>query len=152
MQISLFTCNAEKNRVDKSAFISNRFVLDGYLKDNTSITNPIIMIDKPTNPIDYSYNYMFISEFSRWYYINDIISVHNNLWEIHASVDVLQSFMTDIKSSYGVIDKYQNETNANVYFDDGSFIMDTRKDIQLMEFPNGLNETGSYILICAGGV
>lgn len=152
MQINLYTCNAEKNRVNKSEFLTNRFVLEGTLKDNTSVTNPVLLIDKPTNPIEYAYNYMYIAEFSRWYFIEDIVSVHNNLWEIHANVDVLQSFSYDIRSSYGVIDKYQNETDSNVYFDDGSFIMDTRKDVQVMEFPNGLNETGSYILICAGGV
>lgn len=152
MQIDLFNCKAERNRVNKSGFLGSRFTLDGTLKDNTSVTNPIITIEKASNPVSYSYNYMYISEFGRWYYIDDIVNIHNNIWEIHASCDVLFSFMNDIKSSYGVIDKYENQATSNVYFDDGSFIMDTRKDVQVMEFPNGLNENGSYILICAGGV
>jgi len=152
MQIDLFNCKAERNRVNKSGFLSARFTLDGTLKDNTSITNPVITIEKTSNPVSYAYNYMYISQFGRWYFIDDIVNIHNNIWEIHASCDVLFSFMNDIKSSYGVIDKYENQGTSNVYFDDGSFIMDARKDVQVMEFPNGLNETGSYILICAGGV
>lgn len=152
MQIDLFNCKAERNRVNKSGFLSSRFTLQGALRDETSVTNPIIMIEKESNPVSYYYNYMYISEFGRWYFIDDIVSVRNKLWEIHASCDVLFSFMNDIKSSYGIIDKYEDQPTSNVYFDDGSFVMDTRKDVQVMEFPNGLNETGSYILICAGGV
>ena len=95
---------------------------------------------------------MYIEEFGRYYFINDIVNVNANMWEIHAQVDVLQTFKNDIKTSYGVIDKYEQQADSNVYFDDGSFIMDARKDVQLIPFANGFNENGSYILICAGGV
>lgn len=151
MQISLFTCNAERNRVNKSDHLTNRFAIDGTLKKSTSVTHVVIEVEK-TNPTMYDYNYMYIDEFKRWYFIDDIRSVKNNIWEITASVDVLFSFMNDIKRSNGVVDKYEQQSTANVYFDDGSFVMDTRKDVEIKSFPNGLNENGSYILICAGGV
>lgn len=151
MQISLFTCNAERNRVDKSSHLTNRFALNGNVKKPTSVTHVVIEVEK-TNPTYYNYNYMYIEEFKRWYFIDDIKTVSDNIWEITASVDVLFSFITDIKMSYGVMDKYEQQQNANVYFDDGSYIMDTRKDIEIKTFSNGLNENGSYILICAGGV
>ena len=144
MQINLFKCTAERNRVDKSNHISNRFAINGTIKKPTSVTK--------TNPTLYDYNYMYIDEFKRWYFIDDIRLINATMWEIIASVDVLFSFMSDIKSSRGVVDKYEKQEIANVYFDDGSFIMDTRKDVEVKMFPNGLNETGSYILICAGGV
>ena len=151
MQINLFKCTAERNRVDKSNHISNRFAINGPIKKPTSVTNIIIEVKK-TNPTLYDYNYMYIDEFKRWYFIDDIRLINATMWEIIASVDVLFSFMSDIKSSRGVVDKYEKQEIANVYFDDGSFIMDTRKDVEVKMFPNGLNETGSYILICAGGV
>lgn len=150
MQISLFKCTAENNRVDKTDFITNRFPLDGNLKNASSVIDPIITIEK-NNVTLYDYNYMYISEFKRWYYITDIISIANNLWEIHAHVDVLYTWCSDIKTMKGIADKLEGFDQANVYFDDGSFIMDCRNDIQVKEFPNGLNETGNYILICAGG-
>lgn len=151
MELNLFTCNAENERVDKTNYISNRFVLNGNLKDASSVIDPVILIEK-NNPTLYDYNYMYIPEFKRWYYINDIISVKNGLWEIHAHVDVLYTWGADIKRMNGVADKLEDILNANVYFDDGSFIMDSRNDIEVKEFPSGLNENGSYILICAGGV
>ena len=151
MELNLFTCNAENERVDKTSFISNRFVMQGTLRDESSVIDPVIVIEK-TNPAISNYNYMYIPEFGRWYYINDIVSVRNKIWEIHAHVDVLYTWGADIKNMEGIADKLEDYYDANMYYDDGSFIMDCRKDIQVKEFPNGLNETGQYILICAGGV
>lgn len=150
MQIDLFVCNAERNRVDKSSYLTNRFTLDGSFRKSTSAMNLIVDVEK-TNPLKYKYNYMYIGEFGRWYYINDISSVRTDLWEISATVDVLMSFKNDILASKVIIDKIENESEANLYLDDGSFVMDSRKYNEIKEFPNGLNETGSYILICAGG-
>lgn len=150
MQINLFTCTAERNRVNKNEYISNRFVLEGTLREATSAMNVEILIEK-TNPLAYNYNYMYIEEFKRYYYINDIKSYRNKLWIISATVDVLMSFSSDILSSGAIIDKAENENLSNLYLDDGSFVMDSRKYNEIKEFPNGLNENGSYILICAGG-
>lgn len=151
MQISLFSCNAENNRVNKSNYINNRFALDGYLKNNTSVIDPVIVIEK-NNPAKYNYNYMYIEEFNRWYFITDIVSLTNTTWEIHAHVDVLYSWYADIGNMECIISKTELYNNANFYYDDGSFVVDCRDSIELKEFSGGFNENGAYILICAGGV
>lgn len=150
MQIDLFVCTAERNRVNKSDYLSNRFTMNGTIKNPTSAMNVIIEVEK-SNPVKYGYNYMYISEFNRYYFIDDIKNVSNDRWVISASVDVLHSFRTDILQTTAIIDKVENEFSANLYLDDGSFVMDSRKYNDIKEFPSGLNENGSYILICAGG-
>lgn len=149
MQINLFTCNAENERINKTNFIANRFVMAGTIKNSTSVIDPVIIIEK-TNPSQY--NYMYIEEFKRWYFINDIVNINNKIWEIHAHVDVLYTYYNDIANTQCIIDKSENFNNSNLYYDDGSIVMDCRKSIELKEFPNGFNTTGEYILICAGGV
>lgn len=151
MQIDLFVCKAERNRVNKSEYLLNRFTMDGSIRKVTSALNLVIDIEK-SNPLKYDYNYMYISEFKRFYFIDDVSSVRNGLWTISATVDVLMSFKDDILTTECIIDKVENEMTANLYLDDGSFVMDSRKYNEIKEFPNGLNETGKYILICAGGV
>ena len=151
MQINLFVCNAEKNRVDKNNYLGNRFAIDGVIKDTTSAVDILIKIEK-TNPLENNYNYLYVPDFKRWYFITDIINVHNKIWVIKAHVDVLQTFKNDIKTSMAIIDKNELQNISNVYYDDGSFISDVRKDIQIIEFDNGFNDNGSNILICAGGV
>lgn len=150
MTIELFTCSSEKHRINKRAYISNRFTLQGTLKENTSVTNPKIMVEK-TNPVLYNYNYMYIAEFDRWYFITDIVNVYDKMWIIEGHVDVLYSFSGDIYKTKAVIDKAENGAHANVYMNDGSFVMDSRKFNQVIPFPNGLSENGQFILICAGG-
>ena len=94
---------------------------------------------------------MYIDEFKRWYFINDIISVRNKIWEIHAHIDVLYTWRAEIGNMECIIDKTENYDDANLYFDDGSYVLDSRTNVHLKEFPNGFNENGEYILICAGG-
>ena len=98
MQIDLFVCTAERNRVNKNNYITNRFTMDGTLKKSTSAMNVVIDVQK-TNPVKYNYNYMYIQEFNRFYFIDDITCVTDNIWTITASVDVLMSFQSDILST-----------------------------------------------------
>lgn len=150
MQISLFTCTAENERVDKTDFISNRFVLDGSFRNESNVIDPVILVEK-TNPNEFFYNYMFIPEFERWYFITDMRTVRTNLWEIHGHVDVLYTWRVGIQQTRAIIDKTSDGSLANLYMDDGSFVMDSRKYNTVFPFPTGLDTDGSFILICAGG-
>lgn len=151
MQINLLVCTAERNRVNKEGFITDRFAMDGTLKRATSTTNLVIEIEK-SEIIPHQYNYMYIEKFKRYYFIDDIISIANNRWEIHASCDVLFSFIGDIYRMTAIVDKIENQNDANLYLDDGSFVMDTRQYNTVIEFDNGFNDDGEFILICAGGL
>lgn len=151
MRIVLYTCTAENNRVNKEAYISNAFQLEGTFRDESSVIDPVIRIEK-TNPAAYNYNYMYIAAFGRFYYINNIIHIREKIWEIHAHVDVLYTWGASIRASEVVIDKTSSFDDANLYLDDGSFVMDSRKYNTVTSFPNGFNDAGQYILICAGGV
>lgn len=150
MQISLFTCTAENERVDKTDYISNRFVMDGAFRQESNVIDPVFLIEK-TNPNEFFYNYMYIPDFQRWYYITECKSVRNNLWELHAHVDVLYTWRASIKQMRAIIDKTANGEDANLYMDDGSFVMDSRKYNTVIPFSTGLNTDGTFILICAGG-
>ena len=150
MEINLFTYSGERNRVNKNDFITNRFAMNGSLRNETDVVDPVILVEK-TNPTAYNYNYMYIAEFGRWYFITDFRSIRTGLWEIHAHVDVLFTYRNNIINNLAIIDKVENEDKANLYLDDGSFVMDSRKYNEIQVFPSGLDTNGSYVLICAGG-
>ena len=150
MRIYLYTCNAEYNRIDKSPYLFREFQLEGVMKDETSVIDPEIIIEK-TNPAKFNYNYMYIPEFNRWYYIQNIEHLRDKLWKISAHVDVLYTWGGSIKKSKCILERSQNISNSNLYLNDGSFVMDSRKYLLTMPFENGLDEEGELILICAGG-
>lgn len=66
------------------------------LKDDCSITNPVITLSG-ANPRQY--NYAYIQDFGRYYFVNDWVCNHNGLWTAHLSVDVLATYKTDIGAS-----------------------------------------------------
>ena len=71
------------------------------LKDNTNLLSPVITLAEatfsdllPSIPIDF--NYAYIPEFKRYYYIPDGWTWENGVWSCRLSVDVLASFKADI--------------------------------------------------------
>lgn len=151
MQIQLLRYTGENNRIDKSGRLSGAYAMDGTLRDTSSIINPVIRIEKSTPPQNNDYNYMYIDAFKRYYFIEDITAVRKGLWEISGRVDVLFTYATDILNNKVIIDKTSQIDHANVYLNDGSFVMDSHKYNQVKQFPSGLSNDGYNILICAGG-
>ena len=149
MQITLYKCTAPNILVDKSSKLTDGFGLTGALRDDSSIIDPIITIEK-TNPGKYNYNYMRIPEFNRWYYINDWVHITDKLWEIHAHVDVLYTWGASLTNSKAIIDRTSQLSLANLDLDDGSFISEIKEAVETKVFSVALDQP-TYTLICAGG-
>lgn len=117
------------------------------LKDGTSILTPRLIISSSTSPIQY--NYMYISDFGRYYFIDDIVSLHQEMWEITAHVDVLETYATAIKANTAVIKR--QEKLFNLYLDDPEFKTYAQEQIFTQKFPvNSFSKNLSYILIANG--
>ena len=141
-----FYYNASDNRCIKKNLL-NEFIVSGVLRDSSSIIKPDITF-KHDAPL--RYNYAYIPEFKRYYYITNIESVRNGLWLVHFEVDPLMSFKSDILSLRVVVDKQSDFANGDEYIDDSSLVTDNLMFNTVYNFPNGFNDTGEYILITAG--
>lgn len=62
-------------------------VLDCYLKNDCSFLNPYLRVNSSTKP---SYNYFKLED--RYYWVTEVTSIANELWEIRGSVDPLTTF------------------------------------------------------------
>lgn len=146
MVIDLYINSSENNRVSK--VLSGKFELTGTLRGETNVINPEILIEH-TNPT--GYNYAYIPEFNRYYFINEFTAVRNGLWRVRLAVDVLETYKTQIKQMASIIDKQQNKGNSNLYLNDGSYVIDSRSYNTILNFSGGFNNVGEFILITAGG-
>lgn len=146
MVIDLYINSSENNRVSK--VLSGKFELTGTLRGETNVVNPEILIEH-TNPT--GYNYAYIPEFNRYYFINEFTAVRNGLWRVRLAVDVLETYKTQIKQMPAIIDKQQNKGNSNLYLNDGSYVIDSRSYNTILNFSGGFNNGGEFILITAGG-
>ena len=136
---------SEKNAINKT--LTNIATVSGVLKNATSIIDPVILIEGDlTNYV--GCNYCTISVFGRYYFVNDIVSVRNGLFEIHCHCDVLSSFSSHILANKGII--YRQESNWNLYLNNGTFKVYNNPIVLTRPFPNGFN-TYEFILAVAGG-
>lgn len=133
----------EYNKIDKSPV--SRLALEGTLKEETSIVDPVILIeyDGTLNNV----NYAHISEFNRWYFITDITSVRSGLWRVAMHCDVLKTYSEAILGSSGVIARQENA--YNLYLNDKSFKAYQYSNIVTKVFPNGFT-TQAFVLAMMG--
>lgn len=145
MNITLYVNHSEKNKINKN--LTNDFSLSGSLRDATNIVNPVILIE--INEIS-NYNYCYISDFKRYYFITDITVIRTGLFAISLMVDVLESFKTDIKNLSVILLNTQN-VGLNNYLPSQVFRNNVKSKTDIINFPSGLNNSGEFILITAGG-
>ena len=139
------TSNSDKRMLDKS--ITDNFTLTGTLRNETSILNPVILVECSLEDIA-TCNYMTIDSFGgRKYFINDIKSIRNGLVEVYGHVDVLTTYKDGIRKNSGIT--YRQETDWNLYLDDGSFKAYQNPRIQTLEFPTGFTAQ-RFIFAIAG--
>lgn len=145
MNIQLCSNTSEKNKINKA--INTGITLSGSLRNESNIVNPSITIniDNPT-----IYNYAYIPDFNRYYFITNYISLRTGIWQINLKSDVLMSFKDSILSSEVLINK--TETNGkNNYLSGSNWVNNCKTKTDILTFPNGLLDDGKYILITAGG-
>lgn len=136
MTIKFYKNLSDRNHLDKNISQLGSDVT-GTLRENCSVIDPIIKIEEYTSFDLPSCNYAYIEEFSRYYFINNIVLV-GNLYEIHMHVDVLSTYKDEIRSNEAVIAR--QEKQYNLYLKDGAFKTYANPHIQVSQFPNGFSD------------
>lgn len=103
-----YKSTAEKNRMDKTNYLTEIIQTSGTLRRATSIIAPEFEFIYNKVP---DFNYVYIPNFNRYYFIDNIVSLRNNVWTLSLSVDVLMSFKDQIKECDGFIARNEFEFN-----------------------------------------
>lgn len=146
MEIILYTTGSERHAIQKN--LQNAIEFVGSLRGESSVVSPTILIEM-TNPSQY--NYCFIPEFNRYYFITDITSVRTNLWRISCSVDVLMSYQAQLLN-LDVIVSADTSPDKEKYMSGDDWLTTVKTKTDVINFPSGLLDSGEYILITSGGV
>ncbi len=142
MIIYLYNNESPRNKITKSITLLS--TLTGTLKGETNVVSPIIRIDNSTFPV---FNYAYIPDFGRYYYLRDVKEIRANIWDISLISDPLMSF--NINSVSGMV--VESEHNGSNYLEHRHFIRNVKTKTDIITFSNGLLNSGEYILITAGG-
>lgn len=146
MDITLYVTGSEPNAISKT--LQSGVELTGSLRGESSVINPNILVEIE-NPSQY--NYCYIPEFNRYYFISDMVSVRTNLWRLQCVVDVLMSFQSQILA-LNVIINNDSAPDDEKYFTGEQWQTSVKTKTDVITFPSGLLDSGEYILITSGGV
>lgn len=94
-----------------------------------------------------SYNYCYVEELQRYYYIENMMLSPNGITRLTMRVDVLMTYREDILSSKGMITKSRE---YNPYT--GDYDVESRYTLEKHEFENGFNfNDGDFVMVTMRG-
>lgn len=147
MEIKLFKTLSPRKKLVKE--LTDGITLAGTLRGQSSVMSPSLQIQDISV---IGYNYCYIPDFGRYYYINEINALRTNLFELSLGIDVLMTYASEIRGNHAIVDKVENFGVAFNYINDGSWINTNRTEQSVINFANGFNDNGEFILITAGGM
>lgn len=149
MNIILYKTTSANNVINKRLTEATPYGIK--LKDTTNLTHPVIVLHDYSNLFfSHNFNYAYIEEFGRYYFIDDIKVGPNRIYTITLSCDVLESFKTDILASNATI---ISSKSGNNYINE-RYTKEVRKDVKYIEFekrPFRDFYSPNYVLITSKG-
>lgn len=146
-----------KNKIGKT--IKTVKELTGTLRDGTSIINPVIQFRINDIADLKTCNYMTIPAFRRKYFVTDIKSVRNNIVEISAHVDVLETYgipwgdekISKLDANTAIIARSSQSDLYNAYLDDN--LLATYQDSYVVSynFPQKFSKDDNNLILCVAG-
>ena len=148
MNITLYKTKSANNVISKKLVSEKNLGNNCILADNTSVTSPTVIIGgiKSLDSIS-DYNYAYIPQCHRYYYINDIIALSGGRVKLLLSVDVLMTYKTDILNSTQLVTRQKNK--GKMYLADAEWTVDGRTYLRSQYFNENhfAPQNDSFVLI-----
>ena len=119
--LKIFTNQSNQNVINKRiGLVSN---LKCTFKDDIDILNPAILVKNYIGG-----NYCYISDFDRYYYIDDVRILKGGVYQLFCSVDVLKSYADDLEiaeyySNDGVLHSIDSEIDFMGIYNPEKFLL-----------------------------
>lgn len=133
MTIRFYNSDAEKNRVDKTDYITLGGTVTGQEQPGQSVLHPIIIFELSSQPL---YNYAYIQEYDRYYFISKKIWLGGNEWELHFDVDVLMTYRSYINNCHAFVERAEVATDASNLLPDPESFTTACPNITMVPFYN----------------
>lgn len=131
INIYLYQNKNSNNSINKTP--TQVAVIEGTFKRPTSVVHPVVEIQY--NSV--AFNYCYIQEFNRYYYVDDIVVINNKLIEIHCTSDVLMSFKNQLMTHTAIVKR--NEYEYDAYLDDEREKIEKGKQYKIIEAVGGVD-------------
>ena len=143
MTVIFYKYDGIKNKINKT-LSSGLTVNDVIIQNDFDITNFDLLIKNSSFNIEY--NYCFIPDLNRYYFIENIEKMNGSIYKIRITVDVLKSFSTQIKNINAIITKSENPDNNFVNCE-----VSENYTSEVINLTDNFNHSGNLILVTSLG-
>lgn len=141
--IKLYKSLSDPRSVSKN--LTGEAVYDFIPRGAFSATGGVARIQTATNLS--AYNYAYIEDFGRYYFIDSITAERADLWSFQLRTDVLMTYADSIRALTGTVDRQEHLRNG--YLQDAQYQAKQYRQITAHAFPNAMtNDT--IILMTVG--
>lgn len=145
MNISLYINKSDPRVLSKNISSSTVLSYTGTARDVFDVMGGDITIATPTDIS--KYNYCYISDVSRYYFITNIKVIRDGVWQLSLKIDVLMTYNAAIRALSGTVERNTNVNNG--YISDPEYKALTYSNIVTKAFPNAMTND-SIILMTVG--
>lgn len=144
VNIDFYNYQGEKVVINKP--VENPTRITGLFRQPFNILNPDVKLRFSGN---FNFNYCFIPELNKYYFVDSVEIQSNEIINISLSLDVLKTYETEILNSSAFISNSENTEN---YLSNRENIYNMIPNFEKLNFPDGMfNAEGNIIMICERG-
>ena len=151
MDVKLYKTNSKSITLDK--VLTDEIVYTDtifYDESALNLSEPNVVIQGIASPDVVScFNYMYIPQLKRYYYITNIDYLRGHRVAIKGRVDVLKTYAADIKNSTQLV--VRQEHKKNMLLNDGTYPIKKKTQIVVENFGESFTENNNFILTTVGG-
>lgn len=109
VKVTLYTFAKRENSTEQPTGSGTDF--DCVFKGDVSIISPVIVLSASSL---IAYNYAYIADFGRYYFIRDTVVNNNNIWTISLECDVLASFKSEIGNASEYVLRAASDSDPDI--------------------------------------
>lgn len=138
MQINLYKTTSASEQLNK--ILTDELVVNGTLRDSNNVIQPYVEMTRDVT----QYNYAYIPQYKRYYFVTGYRVVRTGLYAISLSVDVLMTYKDAILNLSGNLTK----TSApNPYSSDADYNTDVRTEVKQLNYAMTFEKQNNMVLI-----
>lgn len=143
MTVIFYKYDGIKNKINKT--LSNGLTINNVVMQNDFDITDFELLIKDGN-FNSEYNYCYIQDLGRYYFIESIERMNGTIYKIRVSVDVLKSFSSQIENINAIIIKSENPDNNFVNCE-----VSENYTSEVIPLNDNFNHNGNLILVTSLG-
>lgn len=149
MTIKLYKYHGDNRKIEKSLDLVQT-ISNATVVETMDIINPVIILEvDQTFASVISFNYIYIQDLKRYYYVNNIEIMSNGYIKIQCHVDVLKTYSNDILGSTQYIKRQQHK--CTVQLADSEYNIKSNRNLTIKNFGDVIIQPNNDFILTTFG-